>query len=136
MENVGGNVTFDILTSFASIASFTSFANFALFAFLSWTSFITIPTMFGDWVIYILPALFSTIRYHMPWQLMIQVDPPIYGGEAFGGPHPIGVTIFRCAWAWVTLCLWLWSTILAPFLVGHVDTPAPALLTSLSAVLL
>ena len=113
MENFGGNVTFDILTSFASIASFTSFANFALFAFLSWTSFITIPTMFGDWVIYILPALFSTIRYHMPWQLMIQVDPPIYGGEAFGGPTPIGVTAVQCPAAWPCDGLWLWSTSLA-----------------------
>ena len=32
VENFGGNVTFDILTSFLSIASFTSFASFANFA--------------------------------------------------------------------------------------------------------
>ena len=72
MESIGGNVTFDILTSFASSASlisfasrasmasftiFASFADFALFAFFSWTSFITIPTMFGDWVIYCLHFL-------------------------------------------------------------------------------
>ena len=64
VENFGGNVTFDILTSFASIASFTSFANFALFAFLSW-SFITIPTMFGDWIIYCLHFLAPYVGHHI-----------------------------------------------------------------------
>ena len=68
MENFGGNATFDIVTSCASIASFTtfaSFADFALFAFFSWTSFITIPTMFGDWIIYCLHFLAPYVGHHI-----------------------------------------------------------------------
>ena len=49
---------------------------------------------------------------------------PKYGGEAFGGPTPIGVTAVQCLAAWPCDGLWLWSTCLAVFGAG---TLAPAL---------
>ena len=64
------------------------------------------------------------LAYLEIWQLITPHFPPIYGGEAFGGPTPIGVTAPQCPAAWPCDGLWLWSTCLAVFGAG---TPAPAL---------
>ena len=64
------------------------------------------------------------LAYLEIWQLITPPFPPIYGGEAFGGPTPIGVTAPQCPAAWPCDGLWLWSTSLAVLEAG---TPAPVL---------